>query len=347
MVYRVGVVGAGVIGLSTAYNIKDRIPDAEVTIVADRFSPNTTGDGTGGLWMPYMLGSTPTESVMKWGKRTWDHLIKILRSPEADAAGVSIHSGHILYEQKPEQDPFWKDMVFHFKHFTQRELDILFPGVKFGVHATMMFCLCLRYLPWLMQRYKAIGGRVMKQRLSSLDEIADLYDVIVACPGVRARHLLDDKEVYPIRGQIVTFTNPRSAMSYLETTKPDDSSDTYFLPSPSAEYIHCGGTAQVNNWNEESDPEDVKGIIERCTKLVPSLKSAKVVSTWAGLRPGRSSIRLEKEDKMIGGKLKKVVYNYGHGGSGITLHWGCSLEATELVRQSIAELQAIGPTSKL
>ncbi|XP_022107139.1 D-aspartate oxidase-like isoform X3 [Acanthaster planci] len=342
MVHKVCVVGAGIIGLSTAYIIQDKIPDVEVTIIADRFSPDTTGDGTGGLWMPYLAGNTPMELIQKWGKDTWDYLIKILRSPEADAAGVSIHSGHIIYEKKPEQDPFWKDMVFHFKHCTQHELDALFPGYPCGVHVTMMFCLCLRYLPWLMERYKAIGGKTMKQTLSSLSEISDLYDVIVACPGVRARHLLDDKEVYPIRGQIVTM---KSLWKNFCALMGERSSDRHILPG--AEYIHCGGTAQVNDWNEESDPEDAKRIIERCTKLVPSLKSAEVVGTWAGLRPGRSSVRLEKEDKMIAGKMKKVVYNYGHGGSGITLHWGCALDATELVRQSITELQPLQSPSKL
>ena len=34
----------------------------------------------------------------------------------------------------------------------------------------------------------------------------------------------------------------------------------------------------------------------------------------------------------------QVVHNYGHGGGGITLHWGCANDATELVRQSLEQL---------
>ena len=37
-------------------------------------------------------------------------------------------------------------------------------------------------------------------------------------------------------------------------------------------------------------------------------QSAEVVSTWAGLRPGRSRVRLEREEMVIGGKKKKVGY---------------------------------------
>ena len=35
---------------------------------------------------------------------------------------------------------------------------------------------------------------------------------------------------------------------------------------------------------------------------------------WVGLRPGRASVRLERE--LVGGL--NIVHNYGHGGSGIT-----------------------------
>jgi D-amino-acid oxidase len=48
----------------------------------------------------------------------------------------------------------------------------------------------------------------------------------------------------------------------------------------------------------------------------------------AGLRPFRErSYRLEQED--VAGKF--VVHNYGHGGAGITLSWGCAQEVVDLV----------------
>jgi D-amino-acid oxidase len=48
----------------------------------------------------------------------------------------------------------------------------------------------------------------------------------------------------------------------------------------------------------------------------------------AGLRPYREqTFRLEPE--MVSGKF--VVHNYGHGGAGITLSWGCAHEIVDLV----------------
>ena len=48
----------------------------------------------------------------------------------------------------------------------------------------------------------------------------------------------------------------------------------------------------------------------------------------AGLRPYRDvTYRLEPEN--VGDKF--VVHNYGHGGAGITLSWGCALEVVDLI----------------
>lgn len=49
---RVGVVGAGVIGLSTALCIKLQYSTLPLTIIADRFLDATTSDGAGGLFRP-------------------------------------------------------------------------------------------------------------------------------------------------------------------------------------------------------------------------------------------------------------------------------------------------------
>lgn len=47
MVVRVAVVGAGVVGLSSATLIQEKFPHIHVTIIAEKFSPGTTSDGAG------------------------------------------------------------------------------------------------------------------------------------------------------------------------------------------------------------------------------------------------------------------------------------------------------------
>jgi D-amino-acid oxidase len=63
---------------------------------------------------------------------------------------------------------------------------------------------------------------------------------------------------------------------------------------------------------------------------VPDLSDAKIIRYSAGVRPCRKSgIRLEAET--IGDTL--VIHDYGHGGSGISLSWGCAHEAVNIMKR--------------
>lgn len=55
----VAVVGAGIIGVTTALSILEKDPSVKVNVFADEFSPNTTSDGAAGLLMPYVMSETP------------------------------------------------------------------------------------------------------------------------------------------------------------------------------------------------------------------------------------------------------------------------------------------------
>ena len=64
---------------------------------------------------------------------------------------------------------------------------------------------------------------------------------------------------------------------------------------------------------------------------------AKFVREWVGLRPGRKSVRLEKEIIALKGRSLRVVHNYGHGGAGLTLAWGCAGHAVRLASEFLEE----------
>ena len=68
--------------------------------------------------------------------------------------------------------------------------------------------------------------------------------------------------------------------------------------------------------------EDEEEILEKCRSLWPELDKTKIVGRAVGLRPSRREVRLEIEH--FNGK--KIIHNYGHGGAGVTLSWGCADE---------------------
>jgi D-amino-acid oxidase len=68
-------------------------------------------------------------------------------------------------------------------------------------------------------------------------------------------------------------------------------------------------------------------MLARAQAIVPALAAADVLAHVVGLRPARSAVRLEREDRSAG----LVVHCYGHGGAGVTLSWGCAGEVVELI----------------
>jgi D-amino-acid oxidase len=64
-------------------------------------------------------------------------------------------------------------------------------------------------------------------------------------------------------------------------------------------------------------------------EILPALQQTKIIGEAVGLRPGRSEVRLERENREQG----VVIHNYGHGGAGVTLSWGCAEEVLELTEK--------------
>lgn len=100
----------------------------------------------------------------------------------------------------------------------------------------------------------------------------------------------------------------------------------YILPNLSC--VILGGTKETGSFDVTPDDAVTQRIIDGCAQLVPSLKQAPIIRVQAGLRPGRSSIRLEVDPKD-----SAIVHNYGHGGSGVTLAWGSALKVAQLLQK--------------
>ncbi|MEN3972210.1 FAD-dependent oxidoreductase [Sphingomicrobium sp. XHP0235] len=67
-------------------------------------------------------------------------------------------------------------------------------------------------------------------------------------------------------------------------------------------------------------------------RAVADVSDARFLKATAGLRPFRNE-GFVLERQALGGKT--LVHNYGHGGGGITLSWGCSTMACDLVPRHV------------
>lgn len=76
----------------------------------------------------------------------------------------------------------------------------------------------------------------------------------------------------------------------------------------SMESILIGGTHQYGDYNENLDPDDRKFVYDGCLEMSKSLRQASILWEKVGLRPGRSSIRVE-EDIFISGIYYRYLIN--------------------------------------
>lgn len=133
----------------------------------------------------------------------------------------------------------------------------------------------------------------------------------------------------PIRGQIIKVKAP-----WIRTAFYADL-DTYILPGFDG-IVTLGGTRQYESYNLNIDKYDSLAIRERCEALLPSLKSAPAVREAVGLRPHRSTVRVEFEiTKDSDGNQLSCVHNYGHGAYGVTTSPGTAKYAVELAKQML------------
>lgn len=307
------VVGGGVTGLTTAITLaRDGLT---VELWSADAAAGTTSAVAGGLWWPYHI--EPAERVGDWALASLAVYEALAGEPESTGVRLvaGVHADTTLAGLGP-----WAARVEGLRPATGAE----YPGGS-GLWGRLPLIDMPTHLAWLEGRLTALGGRIRRRRLGSLDEAAGAAPVVVNCTGLGARELARDPAVHAVRGQLVVVRNP-GVDTWFTSTAGGGERSVYYLPQPFG--LLLGGTAQTGAEDMEADPLTAGQILRDCAALRPEIAGATVLSHRVGLRPGRhGGVRLEAGRLADGTAL---VHNYGHGGAGITVAWGCAREAARL-----------------
>ncbi|MCA9655982.1 MAG: FAD-binding oxidoreductase [Myxococcales bacterium] len=307
------VVGCGVAGLTCAVLLAEA--GHEVEIWSTSRPPRTTSNVAAAFWYPYHV--YPRERVIGWARTSYRRFRELLSHPDT---GIRMHPVRDLYHE-PVTRPWWEGAVPQHRRLRPDELPPGFAG-GFGFEAPVVDT--RHYLPYLLARFAAAGGGLIERTLLSLDEALERSPLVFCCAGLGARTLASDPELFPVRGQLVHVDDPG-----IDTVLLDEhGKDGLAYVVPRGDHCVLGGTAEPHVDDCAPRPEDSDGIVERCARLDPRLATAPRRAEIVGLRPGRASVRVEAEPRGDG----LIVYDYGHGGAGVTLSWGCAEEAVALGR---------------
>ena len=309
---RCTVVGAGVSGLSCAVKLLEA--GHEVVVISDRFSPDTVSDIAAAIWYPFL--TAPADRADGWGIATYAELERL--SEREPQSGVRMRDGR-EYLRQAVDPPEWSEDIAAFRILDDSEIP---EGYVFGWQFRAPVIEMQLYMPWLRSRVEALGGSFVQSFVGDLSEVSG--EVVVNCVGLGARELCGDEEVRPARGQVI-FIDQDPGIGHF-----DQQPETLTYTIPRSDVTVLGGTAQVDDWGMDIRAEDNDLILSKVEALWPELDRSRIIGGAVGLRPSRSEVRLDVE--YIG--ERKVVHNYGHGGAGVTLSWGCAEEVANLVSQS-------------
>ncbi|KAJ7463840.1 FAD dependent oxidoreductase [Mycena galericulata] len=357
------VVGAGVIGLSTA--IRALEAGFDVTIFAETFPGDEKTIKYTSSWAgANHISIEVTDTLLHQLERETlpvfldlikeDPLIPVMVRPHRQYAQV------LSPDEQKKSDELYKSYT-DFHTLESRELP---DGVVHGAVFSTIFIDVPRYLPYLMNRFLSGGGCAFRATLPSLSALLSEKErpilspisgatppvfepaALINCTGIGALSMGDvlDTNIYPTRGEVLIIRAPwvNHGMFY----RYKDNHLSYIIPRQSGDVI-LGGTFQVNDWHPHSRPETVQLIKERGIEAYPELlplakrelrniEDLDVVEECVGLRPTRKGgVRLEVTSLTVGGKVFPIVHNYGHGGAGYQSSWASAKFAVELLKSAV------------
>lgn len=267
-----------------------------------------------------------------WGRDTFQFLNSLRLRYGSSRTGICLVSGYEVFASMPREQPFWARDVLDFRLVTGEELAAAgMPGHGGGYFYTSLIVDMHVYMQWLHREVYRLGGRVHIRELQSLGDVKPLFpgaQLVVNCSGLGSSILARDASMLPVAGHIVKVKLPATKHFYMDSDNP--AGPSYIFPR--THDIIVGGTYHKQRADCHPNICTRMEILSRAARLLPEIEEAEIVGEYVGLRPYRDVTRVELDREGMAGQLP-LIHNYGHGGSGVTLHWGCAITVCQFAEK--------------
>lgn len=267
---RAAVIGAGIMGLTTARLLQDR--GWAVTIYTKALPPHTTSNIAGGQWAPTSVfeesrATAAFQAQFKEAARLAHHAFQNL---VGGGYGVRWIENYFLNAQH----------VLPRDNYYLRELPELFPSLAeltpdehpfsspFVYRLVTMLIEPSVFLRRTMTDIREAGGRFEIRDFRDRSEVLALGEpVIFNCTGLGAAALFGDAELTPVRGQLV-FVPPDERLDYL--TIGGGEGVLYMFPRPDG--ILLGGTFERGASHLTADQATTDRILREHSRIAREMR---------------------------------------------------------------------------
>lgn len=373
---QIAVIGGGVSGVTTALMLQ--LLDFETEIyaekTADQISNKNDHPEFASLYpsasvIPHSVYSDKLKELFQFSQSFFYELRK------QTFPGLTIHKHFEVFEFDPGRPDYCKWML-NFQSIEDLESGAIPRRANaqpsYGWSFDCIFADWTMYFPALRELYQRNGGSITQQKLQTEDITNLPAEIVINCSGTGSPNLFDDpvddqllmrghllhKSQAPLitsaDGEIISYNYTPEKSVYADAS--GKACDVYCYPRQDGWVL--GGSRQAcqlsaKDWGEDkikSPKKEIDGfsfprpIIDLNNEILKttyglSIDDSDDLSASIGYRYIRSrnnGLRLDHET--INGQ--KIFHNYGHGGAGVTLSWGCALEiARKITSQNKSELQ--------